>query len=408
MRKKTWKKAMICSLAALMIVSVSGCSSKSGSKNTKETKKEEQAKETKKKVPDTEAQTSAVLSLSEVQTLNANDKDKKFKEYVSSDTNIVTVTEDGIVHAIKAGTAAVTYTDGSNQYTCNIKVKKRGMVYPVFTMMKGEHLDIQFSNKDSGLSWTSTDSSIASVNAKGKVTAKKVGTAVITGTNRENVVYQCNLTVNKKIKNIIYLTFDDGPNRYTTPKVLKILKQNNVKATFFELKPAKKDFDLTKRVLDEGHTLAMHGYQHKYDIIYRSEKTYHQNLDKLRNLFFEKFGVWCTLTRFPGGSSNTCSSYNPGIMTRLTKKLDGWGYHYFDWNVSSGDASRGTTPAQEMHNLKKETTKGHDSVVLMHDFYNNQPTLKSLDKYIKYAKKKGYTFMPLTASTAEVHHGVNN
>ena len=49
MRKKTWKKAMICSLAALMIVSVSGCSSKSGSKNTKETKKEEQAKETKKK-----------------------------------------------------------------------------------------------------------------------------------------------------------------------------------------------------------------------------------------------------------------------------------------------------------------------------------------------------------------------
>ena len=272
MRKKTWKKAMICSLAALMIVSVSGCSSKSGSKNTKETKKEEQAKETKKKVPDTEAQTSAVLSLSEVQTLNANDKDKKFKEYVSSDTNIVTVTEDGIVHAIKAGTA-----DGSNQYTCNIKVKKRGMVYPVFTMMKGEHLDIQFSNKDSGLSWTSTDSSIASVNAKGKVIAKKVGTAVITGTNRENVVYQCNLTVNKKIKNIIYLTFDDGPNRYTTPKVLKILKQNNVKATFFELKPAKKDFDLTKRVLDEGHTLAMHGYQHKYDIIYRSEKTYHQN-----------------------------------------------------------------------------------------------------------------------------------
>ena len=115
MRKKTWKKAMICSLAALMIVSVSGCSSKSGSKNTKETKKEEQAKETKKKVPDTEAQTSAVLSLSEVQTLNANDKDKKFKEYVSSETNIVTVTEDGIVHAIKAGTAAVTYTNGSNQ-----------------------------------------------------------------------------------------------------------------------------------------------------------------------------------------------------------------------------------------------------------------------------------------------------
>ena len=150
-----------------MIVSVSGCSSKSGSKIQKRQKRRA-GKRNKEKVIDTEAQTSAVLSLSEVQTLNANDKDKSLKEYVSSDTNIVTVTEDGIVHAIKAGTAAVTYTDGSNQYTCNIKVKKRGMVYPVFTMMKGEHLDIQFSNKDSGLSWTSTDSSIASVNAKGK------------------------------------------------------------------------------------------------------------------------------------------------------------------------------------------------------------------------------------------------
>ena len=71
------EKAMIvCSLAALMIVSFSGCSSKSGSKSTKETKRRA-GKETKEKVPDTEAQTSAVLSLSEVQTLNVNDKRKK-------------------------------------------------------------------------------------------------------------------------------------------------------------------------------------------------------------------------------------------------------------------------------------------------------------------------------------------
>lgn len=404
MKKNMQKKLSILSLSIVMVLALSSCASNTDKKkeNTKATSatKATKAANTKKE------QTSLKLSLSEVRTLNANND--TYKDYTSKDTNIVTVTNEGQVHAVKAGTTSITYSDGSKEYTCKVKVKKRGMVYPTFTMMKGEHLDMQFSNDASNITWTSDNPKVAPVSSKGKVTGKRVGTATITGTSADQIVYTCNLTVNKKIKNIIYLTFDDGPNRYTTPKVLKILKDNDVKATFFELKPAKKDFDLTERVINEGHTLAMHGYQHKYDIIYRSVKTYHNNLDQLRDLFFKKYGVWCTLTRFPGGSSNTCSSYNPGIMTKLTKKLDGWGYHYFDWNVSSGDASRGTTPAQEMRNLKNETTKGHDSVVLMHDFYNNQATLKSLDKYIKYAKKRGFTFMALTASSAEVHHGVNN
>lgn len=403
MKKKNLTKLAALSLSLAMLFALTGCASDTDKKEKKTKTKGTVAAEAK---ASTKAQKKATLSLSEVQTLNANTD--TFKDYASIDTSIATVTAIGQVHAVKAGKTSITYSDGTNKYNCKIKVKKRGMVYPAFTMMKGEHLDLQFSNDTSGITWTSDNPKIAPVSKKGKVTGKRIGTATITGTSADQVVYTCNLTVNKKIKNIIYLTFDDGPNRYTTPKVLKILKDNDVKATFFELKPAKKDFDLTERVINEGHTLAMHGYQHKYNIIYRSQKIYHENLDKLRDLFFKKYGVWCTLTRFPGGSSNTCSSYNPGIMTKLTKKLDGWGYHYFDWNVSSGDASRGTTPAQEMRNLKNETTKGHDSVVLMHDFYNNQATLKSLDKYIKYAKKKGFTFMALTASSAEVHHGVNN
>ena len=174
------------------------------------------------------------------------------------------------------------------------------------------------------------------------------------------------------------------------------------------MKPARKDFDLTKRVIDEGHTLAMHGYQHKYNIVYKSKKVYKQNLDKLRNLFFKKYGVWCTLSRFPGGSSNTVSRYNPGIMTRITKDIAGWGYHYFDWNVASCDSDTAKNANDVYRNVTTGLIKGRGNVVLMHDFYKNDKMLGALDKIIKYGKKHGYTFLPLTASTTEVHHKVNN
>lgn len=267
---------------------------------------------------------------------------------------------------------------------------------------------MQFSREDVHARWKSSNPSVASVSKKGKVVARKKGTVTITGTTKQNKTYTCHLKVTKRIKNVIYLTFDDGPNRYTTPKILNILKKRHVKATFFELRPAKKDFDLTKRVIDEGHTLALHGYQHKYDIIYKSQKVYHNNLDQLRNLFFRKYGVWCTISRFPGGSSNTCSRYTPGIMTKLTQKLDTWGYHYFDWNVDSCDAGGARNSKDIFHNFKKSLAKGRGNVVLMHDFYKNDKTINALDKIISYGKKNGYTFLPITNSTTEVHHQVNN
>lgn len=330
-------------------------------------------------------------------------------QVASGDETIVKILEDGSVFGVAQGETVVTITSGERKHQTSVKVRKRGMVYPVFQMLAGEKLPLQFSSQSnpSDYTWSSTNESVAKVTKKGVVTAKGVGSAVITGTSDAGA-YRLELTVVEKPDKIVYLTFDDGPNRYSTPKILDILKENDVKATFFELKPAKKDFDLTERILSEGHTLAIHGYKHKYDEIYVSEDTYHENLDKLRNLFFQKFGVWCTLTRFPGGSSNMVSCYNPGIMTKLTKKLDGWGYHYFDWNVSSGDAGGARNAKDVLRNFKNEISDRRANVVLMHDFYKNDKTIDALDRIIRYGKKKGYTFLPLTASTEEVHHMVNN
>lgn len=330
----------------------------------------------------------------------------------SSNKQVVTVSKKGMLHALMQGKAKIKVKSkiGKKLRTkiYRITVKKHGMVYPVFSMMKDEHLDLQFSLDGVKATWESKNPSVATVSKKGKVVAVKKGDTIIIGKTEQGKIYRCKLTVTKKIKSIIYLTFDDGPNRYSTTKVLKILKRNGVKATFFQLKPAKKDFDLTQRVLDEGHSLALHGYQHKYDIVYRSQKKYRNNLDQLRDLFFKKFGVWCTVSRFPGGSSNTRSSYNPGIMTKLTKRLHGWGYHYFDWNVDSGDAGGARTAKDTFRNFKNGLQKGRSNVVLMHDYQGNDKTINALEKMIRYGKKNGYTFLPITASTGEIHHTVNN
>ncbi|RKI40951.1 hypothetical protein D7V86_10545 [bacterium D16-51] len=330
----------------------------------------------------------------------------------SSKKKVVSVSKKGTIHALKAGKAKITVKSELGGETTtkryHIKVSKFGMVYPVFTMMKGEHLDLQCNKENIHIKWSSANPSVAKVSKSGKVIAKRKGKAVLVGKSKNGKRYCCRLKVKKRVQNVIYLTFDDGPNRYSTTKILDILKKNHVKATFFELKPAQKDFDLTKRVIDEGHTLALHGYQHKYDIIYQSEKSYHENLDKLRDLFFAKYGVWCIVSRFPGGSSNMVSKYNPGIMTKLTAKLHSWGYHYFDWNVDSCDAGGASSSRETYSNFCASLRKGRGNVVLMHDFANNDKTINALEKMIQYGKKNGYTFLPITASTDEVHHPVNN
>ncbi|MCR5692295.1 MAG: polysaccharide deacetylase family protein [Eubacterium sp.] len=287
--------------------------------------------------------------------------------------------------------------------------EKGEFAYPEATMYRGEKLKLQFTDKRNVTKyhWSSSDPKVAKVGKKGVVTAKKKGSAVITGRKGDEEV-TCDLTVKKRKKSVIYLTFDDGPSSSSTPKILKILKKCKVKATFFELKPAKKDFRLTKRIIKEGHSLALHGYQHNYRAIYRSEQAYKENIEKLQKLFYKKFKVWPTATRFPGGSSNTVSRFNRGIMSRLSKKMGDWGYTYFDWNVSSSDAGGARNSRQVFRSVKSGLQKNRENVVLMHDFPNNNKTIGALKKIIRYGKKHGYSFQTISASTKPVHHGINN
>ena len=100
----------------------------------------------------------------------------------------------------------------------------------------------------------------------------------------------------------VYLTFDDGPSSNTI-KILDILKEKDVKATFFVVgRLSDTTTPIYKRIVDEGHTLGMHSYTHVYKDIYPSEDAFEYDLDRIQALIYEQTGVLSKYYRFPGGS----------------------------------------------------------------------------------------------------------
>lgn len=207
-------------------------------------------------------------------------------------------------------------------------------------------------------------------------------------------------------KNQVYLTFDDGPS-YLTSQILDILKEENVQATFFINNF--NDASIVQRMVNEGHTIAIHGYTHDYQTAYRSVESYMNNITKLREKIKQYTGVDTKIIRFLGGSSNTVSKFNPGVMTKLTQKVIEEGYFYYDWNVSSGDAS--STPASQSdiyYNVTNNLKYGRHNIVLMHDSSSKVNTKNALRDIITYGKTHGFTFHRITESTPMIHHNVNN
>lgn len=203
---------------------------------------------------------------------------------------------------------------------------------------------------------------------------------------------------------VVYLTFDDGPSKYTE-SLLKILKKYDVKATFFVTDFG--DTSIIKKEYDAGHSIGIHTQSHDYSLIYKSTESYWADFAEMRRIVKRETGMEPVLMRFPGGSSNTVSKkYCPGIMTELVKEAAVKGYTYFDWNVSSGDAGE-TTETKQVYKNVVSGIKDHDkSVVLMHD--TKGFSVDAVEEIIKWGQKNGYTFCPLYEDSPTAHHGVNN
>ena len=211
-------------------------------------------------------------------------------------------------------------------------------------------------------------------------------------------------------KKIIALTFDDGPSSDVTVRVLDTLKANGIKATFFICDYDEDKLPIIKRMIDEGHTIGIHGYSHDYSQIYTSNDAFMENINKLKNKLKEDTGYDAYVIRFPGGSSNTVSEkYCVGVMSQLVQTVTDSGLMYMDWNVSSGDAEGNNRP---VNLIIKNVTGGfkhnRNNVVLMHDTSVKQTSADALQSIITYGKNNGYSFYPISKDTIPVHHGVNN
>lgn len=201
----------------------------------------------------------------------------------------------------------------------------------------------------------------------------------------------------------IYLTFDDGPSEYTL-KLLDLLKRYGVKATFF-VTGSGSGGELW-RMYKEGHSIGMHTMTHDYQSIYASEEAFFNDLYSIQDVIYRNTGIRPTLMRFPGGGSNLVSSFNEGIMTRLTKAVQDAGFQYFDWNVDSNDAGgalrRQTVATNVIENVKKQRT----SVVLQHDIHGY--SVDAVEDIIIWGLENGYRFLPLTETSPAMHHAVLN
>ena len=203
----------------------------------------------------------------------------------------------------------------------------------------------------------------------------------------------------------IYLTFDDGPGSYTDT-LLDILDAYGAKATFFVTGAYPEYARCIKRAHDAGHAIGVHTFTHWYGKIYSSEENFFQDFLAVQNLIYEQTGEYTQLYRFPGGSSNTASFVNYGIMTRLSQSLEDMGYRYFDWNVNSGDAD-GLTGAGSVANAIIRGCAGKNcAVVLQHDIKGF--SVYAVEKVLQWGQENGYSFKALDTTSPGMHHQIVN
>ena len=196
---------------------------------------------------------------------------------------------------------------------------------------------------------------------------------------------------------VVYLTFDDGPNKANTEKILQILKEENIHATFFltgqnvRLYP-----DVVKEIYQSGNAIGVHSYTHDYKKIYASPQAYIDELLQTDTLIYNAIGVRPVISRAPGG---TQGHFTPAFW----QAIQDIGYIEVGWNALTGDADgTGKTAEKEIANVKNQMALRpylHSHlVILMHDASGHEATVEALPTIISMLKEQGYTFRVVTTA----------
>ena len=340
-------------------------------------------------------------------------KDDSYKAYDNYDGDItkkvkVKYYKDKVVYSV--------FDSSGNKRSVSRKLIYKDVVYPELTLNNG---DIKYLfvgdtyNDDGAIATDNCDHDISSkIQVSGDVNTSSPGEYEITYTVSDSALNKTEkkkkVIVSERGRNgTIYLTFDDGPKEGTTNIILDILKEQGIKATFFVTNGGPDE--LIKRAYDEGHSIGLHTASHNYATVYASVDSYFNDLNLVGDRVRRITGLDSKIIRFPGGSSNTVSRrYSVGIMSTLTSMVIERGYRYYDWNLSSGDASgrSGITAADIYNNVVGGLRKDRVNMVLMHDI--KPYTRDALRDIIIYGKNNGYSFEKIDVGTEMVKQRVNN
>lgn len=194
------------------------------------------------------------------------------------------------------------------------------------------------------------------------------------------LTYEYDIIYNKVVdkgKKQIALTFDDGPN-YNTYKVLEVLKEYNVQATFFVLgSKINKNATILQKIVDNGHEIGNHTYNHKILTRLKDDEIL-KEIEDTNKQIFDVTGIYSKLLR---------PSY--GIVNNTVKKISD--YPIIIWDIDTLD--------WKYHNSKKIAKRVMDKaedgdIILMHDVYTS--TANALKIIIPELQKNGYTFVTVS------------
>lgn len=200
-----------------------------------------------------------------------------------------------------------------------------------------------------------------------------------------------NSTPQRKYDKVAYITIDDGPSEYTD-KMVQILKDNGVNATFFMVNGNMKAYpNQVKNALKNGNSIGFHSVSHDIHKLYKTINTPKEEFDTCAQTYKSITGQESKLIRIPFGSK----PYTPQKSMDI---LADSGYKTWDWTLDSEDWK--STSEQLLANIKKYTG-GSEIVLLIHE---RKQTVAVLDDIIKYLKSEGYEILPIQQDQQEENY----
>lgn len=302
----------------------------------------------------------------------------------SSDSSVATVDDSGNVTAKGLGTATIiaALPNGSTaQATVTVVPPITSITFDkaLYKVKPGASrtLGILLAPADTGeeLIWSSSNTSIATVNADGTVTGVSKGTATITAKGKYSGL-SASCTVKICDVKQVAITFDDGPSNHTAT-LLDFLSEYDIKATFFMVGNRLQSYSNTlKQMVEDGHEIGYHSYAHVLQSQLSSEQItsdFNNSSKILKELSGAEFTVW----RSPGGD------YNDRILKCIPLPHIGWSVDTRDWETQSSESNY------------QSIRKARDGdIILLHDLYS--PSVNGAIRAMKEMIAGDYEFLTVT------------